>query len=59
MRTTEQKKQEKQAPSSDEAVIERLTQFERKVDALCGSCCRPQAVCRAGRSSHVAAQVSE
>ena len=35
MSTTERKRQEKQAPSSDAAVMERLTQLERKVDALC------------------------
>jgi hypothetical protein len=35
MSTTERKGQEKQAPSPDAAVMERLTQLERKVDALC------------------------
>lgn len=35
MSTTERKNQEKQGSSPDAAVIERLTQLERKVDALC------------------------
>jgi hypothetical protein len=35
MTTAERKKQDEQGSSSDAAVIERLTQLERKVDALC------------------------
>jgi hypothetical protein len=35
MSTAERKKQEKQGLSPDAAVMERLTQLERKIDALC------------------------
>ena len=36
MSMTEGKRQEKQAPSSDAAAMDRLAQLERKIAALCG-----------------------
>jgi hypothetical protein len=43
-------REEKQAPSSDAVVMERLTQLERKVDALCRYLLGRTALSRAGRS---------